>query len=124
MQVFLCKFIQKEGKFYIVMNYYSRPLWSFFILERSFDEGMGNNKVVYQVRCPECGEMKKVELSVEEYENLQRYYAGEGLIQDMLPDIEPPIRELLRGGMCGECWIGMFGVPPWEDSEKEEHTAN
>ena len=45
------------------MSYYSRPLWSFFILERSFDKGMGNNKVVYQVRCPECGEMKKIELS-------------------------------------------------------------
>ena len=85
---------------------------------------MGNNKVVYQVRCPECDEMKKIELSVEEYENLQRYYAGEGLIQDMLPDIEPPIRELLKGGMCGECWIGMFGMSPWEEPEKEENTEN
>ena len=48
----------KGGKiFYIVMSYYSRPLWSFFILERSFDKGMGNNKVVYQVRCPECGDV-------------------------------------------------------------------
>ena len=107
----------KGGKiFYIVMSYYSRPLW--------FDNGMRNNKVVYQVRCPECGEMKKIELSVEEYENLQRYYAGEGLIQDMLPDIEPPIRELLKGGMCGECWIGMFGMSPWEEPEKEENTEN
>ena len=26
--------------------------------------------------------------------------------------------------MCGECGIGMFGVPPWEDPEEEEPTAN
>lgn len=48
---FFMQIYTKGGKiFYIVMSYYSRPLWSFFILERSFDKGMGNNKVVYRKR--------------------------------------------------------------------------
>lgn len=70
--------------------------------------------------CPECKEEKKVELTQEEYENYTRYKYGEGLIQDMLPNVDRKTRELLRGDMCGDCWEIFFGTPPWEEDEFDD----
>ena len=69
--------------------------------------------------CPKCGGEKAIHMSEAEFQNLINYYNGEGLIQDMIPDIPAPERELLRGGMCGECWRRIFGPPPWEKADDE-----
>ena len=50
-------------------------------------------------------------MTEEEQKNYSLYLSGEGLIQNMLPNISPPDRELLRGGMCGDCWKKIFVLP-------------
>ncbi|MDD3362683.1 MAG: hypothetical protein PHW34_13525 [Hespellia sp.] len=84
---------------------------------------MGNrkqDKITVEKRCPQCKQIKSLELSETEYVNLLLYEAGEGFIQDMLPNIAPPERELLKGGMCGQCWRELFGPPPWESEEEDD----
>lgn len=76
------------------------------------------------LRCPECKQNKTIELTLEEYDNYIRYMRGEGLIQNMLPNIDIRTRELLRGGMCGDCWDKYFGKPPWEEDESNENAYN
>lgn len=73
-----------------------------------------------KIICPNCGQERMVLLTEEECESWKRYLHGEGMIQNMLPDVPHADRELLRGGMCGECWKEMFGNPPWEEADEEE----
>lgn len=70
--------------------------------------------------CPECREMKEIELTQDEYRNYLKYKHGECFIQDMLPTLPRHERELLRGGMCGSCWDFFFGQSPWEDEDEED----
>lgn len=71
-------------------------------------------KIILYIRCPSCLREKEVFLTREEYMNFLKYKNGRGTIQDMLPDIPAPERELLKGGMCGECWERIFGSAPAE----------
>lgn len=76
-------------------------------------------------QCYVCGEDKEVSLTKDEYNSYCKYLNGEGCIQDMLPNVPAPERELLKGGMCGECWRRMFALPPWEeetDIEEQEES--
>lgn len=68
-------------------------------------------KIKVEKICPKCKECKAIYMTEEEEENYYLYLNGIGLIQDMLPDIPAPERELLRGGMCGDCWKKLFGPP-------------
>lgn len=70
--------------------------------------------------CPVCNEEKTVELTPEEYENYLRYTPGRQLVQDVFPNVDPKVRELLRGGMCADCWNMYFGTPPWENNGEED----
>jgi len=73
---------------------------------------MSNFKNVGVVKvCPKCREKRVIRMSESDLQNLKRHYSEEVLIQDVLPDISRPERELLRGGMCGECWIKTFRAP-------------
>lgn len=64
---------------------------------------MKDEKREVQQVCPYCNQIKTVYLTEEEFENWLRYLDGGLLIQDMLPNVSNADRELLRGGMCGEC---------------------
>lgn len=68
-------------------------------------------KIQVNKLCPQCKEIKTIYMTEEEQKNYSLYLSGEGLIQNMLPNISPPDRELLRGGMCGDCWKKIFVLP-------------
>ena len=53
--------------------------------------------------------MKTVYMTEDEYNKYELYAAGVGLIQEMLPEIDKCDRELLKSGICGDCWKNMFG---------------
>lgn len=73
-------------------------------------------KIQVQKECVICHQIKTVRMSEEEYENFERYMSGEGLIQDMLPDIDYRERELFISGVCSDCWKKMFGTASWEQN--------
>ncbi len=77
-------------------------------------------KIGVQKECVICHQIKTVYMTEEEFGNFERYMAGEGLIQEMLPDIDRKERELFVSGTCGECWRKLFGAPPWEIEEEED----
>ena len=62
-----------------------------------------------KVECTKCGELQTVEMSDEEFDNLRKYHKGEGHIQDLLPRLTASERELFISGICGKCWIELFG---------------
>jgi len=73
---------------------------------------MENRTIKVEKQCYHCKKVKAISLTDNEYKKLIRYYESGGLIQKILPNILSPERELLRGGMCGECWINVFGILP------------
>lgn len=79
-----------------------------------------DGKRAVELICPVCKQLRTVCLTDEEFYNWGRYLQGEGLIQDMLPDVPKAERELLRGGMCGSCWRSMFGDSPCQVDEAIE----
>lgn len=46
-----------------------------------------------------------------------RYESGNGLVQDLFPDLSDEERELLRTGICQKCWDEILGP---QDPEKVE----
>lgn len=44
-------------------------------------------------------------------EQIARWKAGE-LIQRAMPHLTNADRELFISGLCGTCWIALFGAPP------------
>lgn len=75
--------------------------------------------VEVQKECGICHQMKTVLMTEDEYENLGCYLNGEGLIQEMLPDIDYRERELFISGICKDCWTRMLGTPPWEQNNTD-----
>ena len=71
-------------------------------------------------QCVFCHQMKTVYMTEDEYEKYELHAAGVGLIQEMLPEIDKCDRELLKSGICGDCWKNMFGPAPWEQDEDGE----
>lgn len=79
---------------------------------------MGEKKVTVRRQCSICKETKEVQLTAEEYENYLVYLnSGNLLIQDVLPNVAPLKRELLRfmGGVCSECSNKYTRQPAVED---------
>lgn len=64
-------------------------------------------------RCVECHKVFRVPMTVKQW---SQYVDGKTPIQNILPDVEPELRELLvndtsghlhgkyRGGHCKDCW--------------------
>ena len=74
--------------------------------------------MVVSLKCKNCGEVYKVELSAEQYQMLK---SGDYLIQEILPDLDPGIRELFISGICPICWNAMF---PEEDDYDWVYLSN
>lgn len=79
---------------------------------------MGEKKVTVTKQCTICMEYKEVQLTEEEYENYLIYLDSRSvLIQDILPNVAPQDRELLRfmGGVCSDCWNKYIRQAPDEE---------
>lgn len=77
-------------------------------------------KIEIHKQCIFCRQMKTVYMTEDEYNKYELHMLGVGLIQDMLPEIDRCDRELLKSGICGDCWRNMFGPPPWEQDDDAE----
>lgn len=58
-----------------------------------------------QTGCPVCGNTRLVTVNAERYD---QWIAGDGLIQDLLPELDAEEREALMTGLCSSCWSKMF----------------
>ncbi len=65
----------------------------------------GANTTIFCMRCD-----REYLLPVDE-EQLRRWESGE-LIQNAMPNLPAPDRELFISGTCGVCWRELFGMPP------------
>jgi len=67
-------------------------------------------RLTYNITCRSCKQNIPIELSEKEYMDLTEYMLfGTSHIQDVLPDHPRTVRELFISGICGECWVRMFG---------------
>lgn len=57
--------------------------------------------IKFKVKCPWCGKEYEFNVTNEQYE---KYITGQSLIQNIFPEIEPELRELLISEMCPDCW--------------------
>ena len=64
-----------------------------------------NNIVTVSVECVSCGKVYHIDMTQEQYDRLLE---RKECIQDILPEVEPGIRELVISGICPECWNNMF----------------
>lgn len=62
----------------------------------------------------QCGASADPELSLSGF----RAWCGGTNIQDALPEVPAPLRELLISGTCDACWRELF--PPEEEDEEPE----
>ncbi len=68
---------------------------------------------VLEVPCKHCGIMYTI---LADREDVKKWLAGEGYIQDLLAYLSAGERELLMSGTCDNCWKNMFG----EDFDVDE----
>lgn len=64
---------------------------------------------VIRCTCPFCGNPSDITLDNDQYARYKRWDAGEGLVQNMLPELSTDDKERLISGICNKCWSGMFG---------------
>ena len=68
---------------------------------------------VIDVPCKYCGVVYQI---IADREDIVKWLAGEGYIQDILDYLSPAERELLITGTCDNCWNQMF---PKVDNDEE-----
>lgn len=54
--------------------------------------------------CPWCGKATPIYLTSDQYKRYNAWNHGEGLIQNVLSDVSPDNREMLKTGICPSCW--------------------
>ena len=59
--------------------------------------------------CPMCGKTNSLNLSSNEFSNYQKYLNREGLVQELLPDLNIFEREFLMTNICLKCQEKLFG---------------
>lgn len=64
-------------------------------------------KSIIEVQCRFCGKWYEFEVDID---NFIKWYNGEGLIQNLLSDLEPKYRELLISKTCDECFKKICGI--------------
>ena len=72
------------------------------------------NNDVLEVQCKHCGIVYTI---LANREDVVRWQAGEGYIQDVLAYLSAGERELLISGTCDNCWKNMFGSDEEDDDE-------
>lgn len=71
-------------------------------------------KINVACSCPFCGTINLIK-NVD-FDALVAWKNG-ALIQDVLPNLNPNEREMLKTGICPKCWDDMFSPEPEEDEE-------
>lgn len=64
---------------------------------------------MFEQKCPMCGRWCEIKLSEKQHENLSKYHRGEGLIQELFPELNRVEREFLKSGYCPGCQEEIFG---------------
>lgn len=71
---------------------------------------MEENKVIrIGTRCRLCDSLITVDLTEKQFEKFQLWEQRKMHIQDAIPEVAPPIREVFISGTCPKCWDEMFG---------------
>lgn len=71
------------------------------------------NGDVIDAPCKYCGIVYQI---IADRQDVTRWIAGEGYIQDILDYLSPAERELMISGTCDNCWNQMF---PEVDNDEE-----
>lgn len=73
-------------------------------------------------QCPICHKWYMLELSNEQSRKLYEYNRGNGLIQEIFPELSKVEREFIKSGFCPECQAMLFynemeagGIKPVKD---------
>ena len=69
---------------------------------------------VLEVQCKHCSIVYTI---LANREDIVRWQAGEGYIQDVLAYLSAGERELLISATCNNCWTNMFGSDEEDDDE-------
>lgn len=73
--------------------------------------------VELRIRCRICDKLHRIKVNKSRYLD---YLNGEGLIQDLLPELTPAERELIISQTCNDCWQDIFAdVYGYEEEEYE-----
>lgn len=64
--------------------------------------------MVITVRCTQCKNIKKINVTTEQYEELKKPRSQRRAIQEILPDHTPEEREMLISGLCNDCFESLF----------------
>ena len=67
-----------------------------------------------EITCWNCNKTYAIDVPVDGH---LKWKAGNGLIQEVLPELSDGERELLISGTCDTCWDELFGGPEEEDYE-------
>ena len=59
--------------------------------------------------CDLCGKGGYIKLAAEQSEKLSQYHMGDGLVQELFPELNPTEHEFIKTGMCMKCQEMMFG---------------
>ena len=66
-----------------------------------------NDVTILEIPCPFCGKISKLKVSTKVWRDGLMAYRNEALIQNAWPTLTPSSRELIKTGICDECWIKM-----------------
>lgn len=66
---------------------------------------------VTSLPCPHCNTTVTLEITGEQLWQYNNNFS----IQDVLHDIDIPVRERFMTGICGDCWDKLFN-PDWEEA--------
>ena len=66
-----------------------------------------NDVTIFEIPCPFCGKISKLKVSIKVWRDGLTAYRNGALIQHAWPALTPSSRELIKTGICDECWIKM-----------------
>jgi len=66
-----------------------------------------NDVTVLEIRCPWCGKISEMKVSTKVWLKGLTAYKNGALIQNAWPTFSPADRELIKTGICDECWNNM-----------------
>lgn len=59
-----------------------------------------------ELRCKKCDKTRIVDITFDQFKKIQ--FEGK-LVQEVIPHVEPALREMFISGICPDCWKEIFG---------------
>ena len=66
-----------------------------------------NDVTILEIPCPFCGKISKLKVSTKVWRDGLNAFKNGALIQNAWPTLTQSSRELIKTGICDECWIKM-----------------